>query len=75
MPGSLLFFLVLKQSVMKMRLVAAVCALIVAHYFLLLFVCSTERRMMKARIPEPTSGHRDRSFFVRCPEVGLELSL
>ena len=33
MPGSLLFFLVLKQSVMKMRLVAAVCALIVAHFF------------------------------------------
>ena len=41
--------------------------------------------MMKPRIPKPTSGHLDRSFFffvsrgriristLRCPEVGLEL--
>ena len=27
--------------------------------------------MMKSRIPKPTSGHLDRSFFFRCPEVGL----
>jgi hypothetical protein len=38
--------------------------------------------MMKSRIPKPTSGHLDRSFFLvsrgrvristlRCPEVGL----
>ena len=27
--------------------------------------------MMKPRIPKPTSGHLDRFFFVRCPEVGL----
>ena len=40
--------------------------------FCMLFMCSTERRMMKPRIPKPTSGHLDRSFFFRCPEDGLE---
>ena len=28
-------------------------------------------RMMKSRIPKATSGHLDRSFFLKCPEVGL----
>ena len=28
--------------------------------------------MLKPRIPKPTSGHLDRSFFFWCPEVGLE---
>ena len=54
--------------------------------FCMLFMCSTDRRMMKPRIPKPTSGHLDRSFFfvsrgririsnLRCPEVGLEFQL
>ena len=37
----------------------------------MLVMFSTERRMMKARIPKPISGHLDRSFFFWCPEVGL----
>jgi hypothetical protein len=32
-------------------------------------------RMMKSRIPKPTSGHLDRWFFFWCPEVGLEFQL
>ena len=31
--------------------------------FDMLFMCSTERRVMKPRIPKPTSGHRSFFFF------------
>ena len=37
----------------------------------MLFMCSAKRRMMKPRIPKPSSGRLDRSFFLGCPEVGL----
>ena len=41
----------------------------------LLYCARRSVRMMKPRIPKPTSGPLDRSFFFWCPEVGLEFQL